>query len=51
VEVQDRHQLAVLGIALVANDGRFASSVLAKVVDLIRQSPLVELVDYELGTR
>ncbi len=51
VAALDSHQLAVLGVAAVANDGRFTTSVLSKVIEMVRQFPQVELVGYELETR
>ena len=47
VDALDRRQMAVLGVALVTNDGAFADKVMAKVVDLVRRTGGAELVDYE----
>ena len=47
VDAIDRRQTAVLGVALVTNDGAFADKVMAKVVDLVRRTGGAELVDYE----
>ncbi len=47
VDALDRRQTAVLGVALVTNDGAFADKVMAKVVDLVRRTGGAELVDYE----
>jgi uncharacterized protein len=41
----DRWQQAELGVALVANDGGFVESALAKVVDYVRQDTSASLVD------
>ncbi|MCX5671043.1 MAG: DUF503 domain-containing protein [Planctomycetota bacterium] len=46
VDALDLVQTAVLGVAVVTNDGTFADQVLAKVVDFVRRSP-AELVRYE----
>jgi uncharacterized protein YlxP (DUF503 family) len=46
VDALDLVQTAVLGVAVVTNDGAFADQVLAKVVDYVRRSP-AELVRYE----
>jgi len=46
VDALDLVQTAVLGVAVVTNDGAFADQVLAKVVDFVRRSP-AELVRYE----
>ncbi len=51
VEAQDRHQLAVLGVAVVANNVRFCNSLLSKVIDVMRQSPQAELVDCQWEVR
>jgi len=52
-EVEDENlwQRSTLGIAVVANDGRFADQVLAKAVDLVRRQPDVELIDYQTEIR
>ncbi len=42
----DLWQKATLGLAVAANDGRFADEVMAKAVDLIRSRHDVELLDY-----
>jgi uncharacterized protein len=43
----DHRQQAVLGLALVANDGRFVESCLDKVVDYVRMDRSAVLVGYE----
>ncbi len=48
VEGQDLIRTAVLGVAVVANDGRFVESVLSKIVDLVRRTPPVSLIDYQI---
>ncbi len=48
VDSQDSHQQAVLGVALVTNEKRFAQEVLAQVVNMVRSHPVAQLVDYEL---
>jgi len=47
VDLLDQRQEALLGVALATNERRFADQVLAKVVDLVRQTPGAGLVDYE----
>ena len=47
VDALDRRQTAVLGVAIVTNDGPFADQVMAKVVDLVRRTSGAELIDYE----
>ena len=44
----DHRQQAELGVAMVANDGRFAESCLDKIVDVVRQDRGASLVDYEV---
>ncbi len=43
---QDVWQRVRLGVALVANDRRFADEVLSKVLDLVRSDPRVELLGH-----
>jgi uncharacterized protein YlxP (DUF503 family) len=50
VESQESHQQAVLGVALVTNEKRFAQEVLGQVVNLVRSHPVAQLLDYELET-
>lgn len=44
----DLWQRAVLGIALVGNEKKFVNQVMDKVLDLIRSTPLVEVIDYKI---
>jgi len=44
----DSHQQVGLGISLVGTDRRFVDSCLAQVINFIRLSPTLELVDYEM---
>ena len=44
----DHRRQADIGIALVANDGRFVESCLDKVVDYVRNDPGASLIDYEV---
>jgi uncharacterized protein YlxP (DUF503 family) len=48
VDAQSSHQQAVLGFAMVGNDGRYVDGALAKIVDFIRAFRVAELVDYEV---
>lgn len=43
----DHRQQAELGLAIVANDGRFVESCLDKIVDYVRLDPNAALVNYE----
>ena len=44
----DTWQKAVLGLAVVANDRRYANQVLSKVVTQIESDPRLHLIDYSL---
>jgi len=44
----DVWQKAVLGVAVVANDSRYANQVLSKVVSLVESDPRLQVVDYSL---
>ena len=45
---QDARQHSEMAVAVVATDGRFAEQVLSQVVNLIRATPWVQLVDYTI---
>ncbi len=47
IDALDRRQSAVLGVAIVTNETRFADKVMAKVVDLVRRTRGAELIEYE----
>jgi len=49
VDDNDLWQSAVLAVALVSNDKRFANQVLSKVVDFIESSRDLVVDDYQLG--
>jgi uncharacterized protein len=44
----DSRRNSVLGFAMVSNDGQYIGSVLDKIVDMVRQTPQVSLLDYEV---
>lgn len=44
VEAQDLWQKAVLAFACVANDGRHVNQVLDQALNLVRENPMVEIV-------
>ena len=48
VGLLDQRQQAELGVAIVANDGRFVESCLDKVVDFVRQERSASLINYEI---
>ena len=47
VDYNDQIRTALLGVAVVTNERRFAESVLSKIVDFIRRVPQLSLIDYE----
>jgi uncharacterized protein YlxP (DUF503 family) len=49
VEDNDQWQSAVLAVAMVSNDKRFANQVLSKTVDFIESSRDLVVDDYQLG--
>ncbi|MFH1689597.1 MAG: DUF503 domain-containing protein [Candidatus Eisenbacteria bacterium] len=48
---QNLWQRAVIGVAVVANDGRFVNEVLSKVLNLVSSDPRVEVIDKSLDIR
>jgi uncharacterized protein YlxP (DUF503 family) len=46
----DSRQHAVIGVAVVTNERRFAQEVLSQVLNLVRSHPVAQLLDYELET-
>ena len=48
VEDNDLWQKAVVGVAVVANESRYANRVLSKIVDMVEADGRVELIDYAL---
>lgn len=48
VDGNDLWQRAVLGIACVANDGRYATQILDSVLNTVRANPSVELVRHHV---
>ena len=44
----DEHRRAIIGMAMVSNDARYVEGALSKLVDLVRMTPSVELVDYQI---
>jgi hypothetical protein len=42
---QNVWQRAVIGVAVVANDGRFVNEVLSKVLDLVASDPRAEVIE------
>ena len=48
VAALDEHRRAVLGVAMVSNDGRYVEGALSKLVDFVRANPYAELLDYDI---
>jgi uncharacterized protein YlxP (DUF503 family) len=48
-DCQDEHRRAELGIAMVANDARFVQSCLSKIVDELRMTRSLSLLEYEIS--
>jgi len=48
VDDLDHRQAVTLGLAMVANETRFAESVLTKIVNEIRAYPHASLLDYDV---
>jgi uncharacterized protein YlxP (DUF503 family) len=48
VEAQDKHQLAVLGIAMVGTETHPLKIALGHIVEALRSHPIAELLDSEI---
>jgi len=48
VEAQDNRQLAVLGLAMVSNEGGHVRNALEQVVAALRVHPVAELLSFEI---
>ena len=44
----DEHRRSVLGLAMVSNDKRYVEGALSKLVDFVRLTPQVSLIDYRI---
>jgi uncharacterized protein YlxP (DUF503 family) len=44
----DQHRVAILGVAMVANDRGYVEGALSKLVDFVRTVPQVDLIDYQI---
>ena len=44
----DEHRRSILGVAMVSNDARYVEGGLSKLVDLVRATPQVALLDYRI---
>jgi uncharacterized protein YlxP (DUF503 family) len=48
VDRLDEHQRSIFGIAMVSNDKRYIEGGLSKIVDMVRMSDGVNLLDYKI---
>lgn len=48
VEAQDKHQLVVLGIAMVGSETYSVRGALERIVEALRQHPVAELLRHEI---
>ncbi len=48
VDDLEHRQAATFGVAMVANEGRFVQSALARIVDELRAYPHASLLDYDI---
>jgi hypothetical protein len=46
----DNIRTSVLGVAMIADDTRFITSALSKIVDFVRAIPQLTLIDYSIET-
>ena len=44
----DEHRRTILGVAMVSNDSRYVEGALSKLVDFVRMTPQVSLLDYKI---
>jgi uncharacterized protein YlxP (DUF503 family) len=44
----DEHRRSILGVAMVSNDSRYVRGALDKLVDFVRLTPQVSLIDYQI---
>ena len=44
----DEHRRSIIGMAMVSNDRRYVEGALSKLVDFVRMTPSVSLVDYQI---
>ena len=47
-DAQDEHRRCVFGVAMVGTDKAYVEGAFAKIVDLARQSPQVDLSDFRI---
>ena len=44
----DEHRRAIVAVAMVSNDSRYVQGALDKLVDFVRLTPQVSLIDYQI---
>jgi uncharacterized protein YlxP (DUF503 family) len=44
----DEHRRCILGMAMVSNDSAYVEGALSKLVDFVRMTPSVSLIDYQI---
>jgi len=44
----DEHRRAIIGMAMVGNDGQYIEGALSKLVDFVRSVPQTSLLDYQI---
>ena len=44
----DEHRRSLIGVAMVSNDSRYVEGALSKLVDLVRVTPNVSLMDFQI---
>jgi uncharacterized protein YlxP (DUF503 family) len=44
----DEHRRSILGVAMISNDSRYVRGALDKLVDFVRLTPQVSLIDYQI---
>jgi len=48
VGAQDEHRRCILGMAMVGTDRQYVEGALSKLVDFVRATPQVSLLDYQI---
>ncbi|MGA3067159.1 MAG: DUF503 domain-containing protein [Tepidisphaeraceae bacterium] len=48
VAAQDEHRRCILGMAMVGTDRQYVEGALSKLVDFVRATPQVALLDYQI---
>lgn len=48
VDRLDEYQRCIMGVAMISNDKRYVEGGLSKIVDMVKMSASVNLVDYQI---